>query len=275
MFTIANCILPPRSYFLDIWQLVLALSILYTATVFPFRMAFLQSSPNSIVILDLVVDLCFVLDICINLNLAFLSGEFELVTSRRRIFKRYLKGWLLFDVISCAPVATSELWLGGVVDQGTYSELLRVLRLPRLYRLMKIIRILDVTSPSGQNRILERCKDVLKLNHGSVKLLTTVLMIFIAIHIASCFWFLTARTSEFSPNTWIVRVSEPDASLASSYIASMYWAVTTLATVGYGDINGFTNTERMVCIGWMFCGIYFFSFTIGSLTSFLSGIDTK
>lgn len=270
-----KCLLPPRSLLLDLWQLILAISILYTAIVFPYTMAFYDRTDSVFTIFDLLVDICFVLDVFVNLNLAYFDEDFELVTSRKRIFKRYLRSWFISDVLSCLPIATSDLWLGMEAEEGQYSELLRFLRLPRIYRLAKIIRILDSSSPAGQNRLLERCKDVLKLNHGSVKLLTTVLMIGIAIHLAACFWFLSAKASALGPETWVARIGQVDAPASTQYLASVYWAVTTLATVGYGDINGFTNTERLLSVCWMFCGIYFFSFTIGSLTSFLSNIDTK
>lgn len=269
-----KCLFPPRSLLLDLWQLILAVSILYTAIIFPYNLAFNNRADSVFLVLDLVVDLCFVLDLFVNLNLAYIGADFELVTSRKLIVKRYLRSWFISDVLSCLPIATSELWLGND-DQGQYSELLRLLRLPRLYRLAKIIRILDASSPAGQNRLLDKCKDVLKLNHGSVKLLTTVLMIGIAIHLAACFWFLSAKASDLQPETWVARIGQVDAPASTQYLASVYWAVTTLATVGYGDINGFTNTERLLSVCWMFCGIYFFSFTIGSLTSFLSNIDTK
>lgn len=270
-----KCLLPPKSHFLDLWQLILSISILYTAIVFPFRMAFYARSDSTFTILDFLVDIIFVLDVCVNLNLAYFDSNFELITSRKRIFKHYLKRWFVFDVLSCLPIATSDLWFGMEADQGQYSDLLRLLRLPRLYRLAKIIHILDTASPSRQNGLLEKCKDVLKMNHGGVKLLTTVMMIGIAIHVAACFWFFAARGSGFGPETWIVRIGQVDSPVSTQYLASVYWAVTTLATVGFGDINGYTNTERVLSVCWMFCGIYFFSFTIGSLTSFLSNIDTK
>jgi hypothetical protein len=55
--------------------------------------------------------------------------------------------------------------------------------------------------------------------------------------VAGCFWFLTAKINDFSPNTWVVRnnyIDEPD---ERKYLASIYWAVSTVLTVGYGDIH--------------------------------------
>jgi hypothetical protein len=46
-------------------------------------------------------------------------------------------------------------------------------------------------------------------------------------------------------------------------------------TVGYGDIHAGTNTERLISVLWMMIGVGFYSFTIGTLTSVLSRIDTR
>jgi|Transcript_17629 hypothetical protein len=56
---------------------------------------------------------------------------------------------------------------------------------------------------------------------------------------------------------------------------SIYWAVTTLSTVGYGDISAYTQLEMLLSILWMTFGLCFFSFMIGSLSSMLQSIDTK
>jgi len=59
------------------------------------------------------------------------------------------------------------------------------------------------------------------------------------------------------------------------YLYSVYWALQTLTTVGYGDIPVDTNLEKVVCICWMVFGVGFYSFTIGNLSSFITTIDAK
>ena len=92
----------------------------------------------------------------------------------------------------------------------------------------------------------------------------------VIVHIIACMWFFTAKLSNFNPDTWVARFGMVDAGNSVLYLASIYWAFTTLTTVGYGDINSYTVTEQIVAIIWMCFGVAFYSFTIGNLTSLVS-----
>lgn len=65
-----------------------------------------------------------------------------------------------------------------------------------------------------------------------------------------------------------------DASEFELYVASYYFVVTTIATVGYGDITPKTVSERIFCIVIMLLGVTGFSFATGSLSSLMSNIDS-
>ena len=47
------------------------------------------------------------------------------------------------------------------------------------------------------------------------------------------------------------------------YIASIYWAFTTMTTVGYGDISATTRMERVIACFGMIVGGFVFSAIIG------------
>lgn len=51
------------------------------------------------------------------------------------------------------------------------------------------------------------------------------------------------------------------------YLTSFYFTVTTITTVGYGDISGATKSEKIFCILIMVIGVIAFSFASGSLAS--------
>lgn len=53
------------------------------------------------------------------------------------------------------------------------------------------------------------------------------------------------------------------------YTTSLYYTITTITTVGYGDISGKNTLERVIGIIIMICGVISFSFATGSLSSIL------
>jgi hypothetical protein len=73
----------------------------------------------------------------------------------------------------------------------------------------------------------------------------------------------------------VVRYGIADSPVSTAYIASIYWSLTVLTTMGFGDITPRTDLERILTMLWMIVGVGFYSFTIGSLSSILSSVDTK
>ena len=57
------------------------------------------------------------------------------------------------------------------------------------------------------------------------------------------------------------------------YATSFYFTVTTITTVGYGDISGTNFTERIICIFLMIIGVLFFSFSSGTLTQIITNYE--
>lgn len=51
------------------------------------------------------------------------------------------------------------------------------------------------------------------------------------------------------------------------YITAMYWVITTLTTVGYGDYKGYTPKEYLIQMVVEFLGIGIFSYLMGSISS--------
>lgn len=107
------------------------------------------------------------------------------------------------------------------------------------------------------------------------KFLKFIVSVTLCVHIMGCFWFMSARIDGFTPDCWVVRRGILDSDIPTQYLNSIYWAFTTVTTVGYGDITALTQLEMILSISWMISGVGFYSFTIGSLSSFLSAIDTR
>lgn len=58
------------------------------------------------------------------------------------------------------------------------------------------------------------------------------------------------------------------------YVTSFYFAVTTITTVGYGDISGNSTPERLICFILHLIGVLSYSFASGSLTTIIQNYDT-
>lgn len=63
----------------------------------------------------------------------------------------------------------------------------------------------------------------------------------VMMHMVACLWLYMGEAVD---NSWISNTmgltDGHDATRSTKYISAFYWVVTTLATVGYGDIKGFT-----------------------------------
>ena len=61
----------------------------------------------------------------------------------------------------------------------------------------------------------------------------------------------------------------------SRYTISLYWAFTTMTTVGFGDIVGTSRTEYIVVIFGMLVGASVFGYVIGNVTAMMESFDPQ
>jgi hypothetical protein len=97
------------------------------------------------------------------------------------------------------------------------------------------------------------------------------LLIFIlASHITACLWLILATQISSSKDyvgTWIGAFKFENDDSYSLYCVAMYWTITTITTVGYGDIEGTNDLERIFCSIIMIIGVILFSLANGALAS--------
>ncbi|ETO20287.1 hypothetical protein RFI_16930, partial [Reticulomyxa filosa] len=95
-------------------------------------------------------------------------------------------------------------------------------------------------------------------------------MLFIA-HIVGCGWYaLGKRSGHYS---WIDAKNYGRKPTKFMYIVSLYWAVVTLSTTGFGDITPQNEKETAFSTLVVFIGTCIFAYLIGQTGAFVSSIN--
>merc|ERR1719163_2354682 len=98
------------------------------------------------------------------------------------------------------------------------------------------------------------------------------------VHLLGCFWFYVAATAMEGGETvtWVSTYNDGsavDGPTEEQYLFSIYWALTTLTTVGYGDITPTNNPERMYSLFSLLTGALVFGFMLSSIGSLVAAVD--
>jgi hypothetical protein len=232
----------------------------------PYRIALIEKDNTGWQFTTIAVDVCFLIDILIIFNSAFLDENFLMIQSRKQIAGEYIRGWFGVDFFAIIPF---DYLIGG----SNLNQMARITRIGKMYKLVKLTRLLRIVKIAKEkNKFAKYLHSIFNIGFGMQRLLGFILSFFILIHIVSCMWILTAQFYEEGKGTWM----EGDIFLmppGEKYLTSIYFTVTTITTVGYGDVSISTKTEKVFCILSMLVGVISFSFASGSLASILSTID--
>ena len=162
------------------------------------------------------------------------------------------------------------------MKSGDANILLRFAKIGKLYKLIRLSRLAKLFKLlKGSNAVFSQLSSSMMLSSGVERLVFIAIFGTFFLHISSCLFIFLSDFDDDTDNIW--RYSEPYVSydIFDLYVTAIYYVVTTMSTVGYGDISGGTAAERIFAILLMLTGVLSFNLISGALGALITNYDSS
>ncbi|KAL0374480.1 UNVERIFIED_CONTAM: Potassium channel AKT1 [Sesamum radiatum] len=234
------------------WETFLVVLVIYTAWVSPFELGFLDKPEGPLAITDNVVNGFFAIDIVLTFFVAYLDrNTYLLVDNPKQIAWKYATSWLAFDVISTIPSELARKISPNLYGRMAYSTCFVSGVSEELVPCLPDWRKIEISTTSGL---------------GVQSLYALPFLQFIALA-AFIIYLLPITVNQ--KNTWIGASMHDflQRSVWARYVTSIYWSITTLTTVGYGDLHAENTREMIFDIFYMLFNLGLTAYLIGNMTN--------
>lgn len=271
-------VMTETNIFRRVWQVVLLLLLIYTGTVFPFKLAFYdfaipEEGPKTPGwdVLHNVNDILFLIDLFLCFFLSFRDYKGKEVCELHRIALRYLRTYFIVNLIACIPPElVGDLYKAFNDTPGEESsndtdevhQTLRISRLQRMSRLARLVRLARLTKLFSYLRESQWISWLSGLR--STRVFNFMAGLGWVCHIMSCGWYLCAALEHDWTQTWVFRrfaddpSDEPNFGVSfdplKHWLNAIYWVLTVFTTVGFGDMYAVTNVEIIYAMFTMLVG---------------------
>ena len=117
----------------------------------------------------------------------------------------------------------------------------------------------------------------MRLSVAKERLLIFSIFSILFVHTIACLWIFLGAQNMNDPymDNWITSFGYDINDMGKMYVIGIYWTITTITTVGYGDIYATNTAERIIASIIMVIGVIAFSFSTGSLSSIIQNVDSR
>ena len=200
----------------------------------------------------------------------------------RQIAKKYLCGFFFIDLFSLLPFYLTAFYLTpGPVECSAWGQVnldalmdnadANLIQATQSLKIMKLMRMFKLARVLKASRVLKRLlQDLLMTKFECTFAVLTVWKLFIGVsflaHWQACIWALisvmyvpvyTLDDGTQLALTWVDKFRRDQADLgvqvqgSDIYVASLYWSIMTLTSIGYGDFVPVNTVERALCCFYM------------------------
>uniref|UniRef100_A0A3P8VF43 Potassium voltage-gated channel subfamily H member 2 n=1 Tax=Cynoglossus semilaevis TaxID=244447 RepID=A0A3P8VF43_CYNSE len=251
------------SPFKAVWDWLILLLVIYTAIVTPYSAAFLLNdqscgySCSPLNVVDLIVDIMFIIDILINFRTTYVNTNDEVVSHPLRIAVHYFKGWFLIDMVAAIPF---DLLIYRNGEETT--TLIGLLKTARLLRLVRVARKLDRYS-----------------EYGAAVLFLLMCTFALIAHWLACIWYAIGSVERNGSIGWLHTLGDqlgkhfndsiPGPSIKDKYVTALYFTFSSLTSVGFGNVSPNTNSEKIFSICVMLIGSLMYASIFGNVSAII------
>ncbi len=199
-----------------------------------------------------LINAVYLLDIACSFNQSVKKG-LVVLRDRRSIARHYLRGWFAVDLIAALPFG----WLFSMLfPQAGARGMGAVLDLLMFSKALKMVKI------GKASAIFRDIRESLSVNPALMRLVTFGFWFVTALHLMACGWVLIGASEKARPP-------------GEQYLRALYWCLTTIATIGYGDYTPDKNSNLQIgyTIGVMVFGVGMYGYIIGNVATLIANLD--
>ena len=271
----------PETHKIFIFDTIILMCNLFCSFYYPLYIAqsecFCSYIPNLINCILFFTDFINIIDIILSFFRAYYNYEFALIKKNEKIVRHYLKIYFILDLIAAIPFFSYIYLLCGMHRQSEYYCFTNGLdikhNLLKMCLGLKIIKIFKVVNKKT-NRGINYYYEVISESYTMEKTMTMILffiMCLLAFNLFICYHIYIGKQSY--PN-WILKTNNQDTSFLKLYMISCYFLITTITSVGYGDITCASFTEIIYQIIILTIGVIAYSWIVSTIGNYVKN-ETK